>query len=197
MFDELLDSRLRAGAFARLRWILARHGDIVPFKALAAPFDLDGIEMRLMNKARGIWKPRTMQAALSVKTVVPRPGRAKRYADQHAATRAFEGGDAPFHYALQGSETEAHDNRALLAAYEHQRPLIWFLGVGGALYRPVAPVFVDSWQPDRLRVALVPGSAALGAPELQEPPTSRDERRYSLRAIKQRLHQSLFRQRDW
>lgn len=189
------DDLLRAAAFAHLRTLIARHGEILSYRVLAEPFQAGDTTLQLMNRARGIWKPKAMTNALSLKTTMPRHGRAKRYADQHDAHRAFEGGDAPFHYAFQGTDPHAHDNRALERAFKERLPLIWFLGVAESLYRPVAPVFVVAFEPERTRVALTPGSAALSAPEIQAPPASPDERRYSLKTLKQRLHQSLFRQR--
>jgi putative restriction endonuclease len=93
-------------------------------------------------------------------------------------------------YAFMGQDPDAADNRWLREAYERQIPVIYFLGVSPGRYEAVLPAFISGWDAQALkaRVAFGPDDDALKAPE------TAPERRYALRAVKQRLHQGSFRE---
>jgi putative restriction endonuclease len=69
-------------------------------------------------------------------------------------------------------------------------PIIYFYGVAPGLYEALFPIFVVGWDPVSLTCALAVGDEhrETGIPES-------DERRYAMRVVKQRLHQSMFRER--
>ena len=102
----------------------------------------------------------------------------------------FEG-DETIDYAFMGQDPNAADNRWLREAFENQVPIIYFLGIAPGRYQAMLPTFVSGWDAAALkaRVAFgVPDQAAL------TPPENALERRYALRAVKQRLHQASFRE---
>jgi putative restriction endonuclease len=112
------------------------------------------------------------------------------YDDQREVHRQiFEGEDA-LDYAFMGSDPGAAENRWLRDAMDLQIPIIYFLGTAPTLYQAVVPAFIVGFDTRALkaRVAFAPSEAANRAPETPE------ERRYALRAVKQRLHQSTFRE---
>jgi putative restriction endonuclease len=83
--------------------------------------------------------------------------------------------------------------RWLRDAMERALPIIYFYGVAPGLYEALFPIFVVGWDPVSLNCEFAVGdehreSDTWATPEL-------DERRYAMRAVKQRLHQSMFRER--
>ena len=106
-------------------------------------------------------------------------------------TRQIYAGDEVVDYAFMGSDPNSADNRWLRDAMQEQIPVIYFLGVSPGRYQPIVPTFVVGWQPERLRVQLAFGTL-LGASAQATVPAA-PERRYALREIKARLHQTSFR----
>jgi putative restriction endonuclease len=90
-----------------------------------------------------------------------------------------------------GQNPDAADNRWLLEAYENQIPIIYFLGIAPGRYQAILPAFISGWNGDALKARV-----AFGASEEAslKPPETAVERRYALRAVKQRLHQASFRE---
>ena len=126
---------------------------------------------------------------LSIKTVVPKRGGKVWYDDQREAHRQIYQGDETVGYAFMGTDPEADDKRWLREAYEHQVPIIYFLGVTPGRYQAMIPTFVSGWNP----VSLKP-SISFGLPDRDDfssLPRSA-ERRYALQVVKQRLHQDSF-----
>ena len=91
----------------------------------------------------GIFKPRQMRLLLSIKTVVPRRGGKVWYDDQRDAHRQIYQGEETVDYAFMGTDPEAADNRWLREAYEHQVPVIYFLGVSPGRYQAMFPTFIS------------------------------------------------------
>ena len=94
-------------------------------------------------------------------------------------------------YAFMGQNPEAADNLWLREAFENGIPVIYFLGIAPGRYQAMLPAFISGWDANALK-ALV----AFGVPEQDAlvPPENALERRYALRAVKQRLHQASFRE---
>lgn len=94
-------------------------------------------------------------------------------------------------YAFMGTDPNAADNRWLREAFEHQIPIIYFLGIAPGRYQAILPTFIAGWDPISLKALLT-----FGAPDetSQAPPQNALERRYALRTVKQRLHQAAFRE---
>jgi putative restriction endonuclease len=90
-----------------------------------------------------------------------------------------------------GNDPDAADNRWLREAYENRIPIIYFLGIAPGRYQAMLPVFILGWDATTLKASVafsIPDQEALEAPQ------NAAERRYALRAVKQRLHQASFRE---
>jgi putative restriction endonuclease len=147
-------------------------------------FTFDDQHFRLMDPQRGIRKPKELAAALSIRTVY-RPDGAKRpYEDEM-------GDDGLLRYKWRGEDLDHPENRALRAAMELELPLIWFFGVGVAMYQPIFPVYLLAEEPERHQFVIIPG-AIRGLVDTTSPAESQ-LRRYVMAESKRRLHQPVFR----
>ncbi|XWO29457.1 HNH endonuclease [Rhodococcus sp. BGS-1C] len=147
-------------------------------------FTFDDQHFRLMDPQRGIRKPKELAAALSIRTVY-RPDGAKRpYEDEM-------GDDGLLRYKWRGEDLDHPENRALRAAMELELPLIWFFGVGVAMYQPIFPVYLLAEEPEQHQFVIIPG-AIRGLVDATSPAESQ-LRRYVMAESKRRLHQPVFR----
>lgn len=181
------DTDIRLAAFNRLVQLEKLHGPILPWEVIAQGFPWQGRTLLFANQPRGIFRPVGMTgAALSIKSTTPRGTRERRYPDQYSY-------DGTLLYRFQGHDPDAFDNQLLKMAYLDQAPLIFFCGVAPGQYRPIWPVYVSDFEPERLRcevqVGELPGARVSDAPRIAEPL----ERRYATRQAQQRLHQAAFR----
>jgi putative restriction endonuclease len=89
------------------------------------------------------------------------------------------------------ARTRTADNRWLREAYENRIPIIYFLGIAPSRYLAMLPAFISGWDANALKARV-----AFGMPDQEAtlPPENALERRYALRAVKQRLHQASFRE---
>lgn len=135
----------------------------------------------------GIWKPRQMQACLSLMSSV-----------RQAYNDCFSQDAGVIGYKCRASGGYNHsDNRSLRLAMEHQLPMLYFHGIDVGLYS-VLTVLAIGEAPDKEGVLLQvvaesdmpakPGEYAVA--DLQN-----IEMRYSTYEAQKRLHQSEFRQR--
>jgi putative restriction endonuclease len=184
------DTQLRVAAFERVTELTRTFG-LVPARELDHGFDFDGERVPLYNPRRGIFKPKQMSLLLSIKTVFPKSGNRVWYDDQRDVHRQIYQGDEVVDYSFMGVNPEAADNRNLMVACERQIPLIYFLGIKPGLYQIVTPVFVADVDRAGLRARV-----SFGLPDVSslEAPSTSIERRYTLRTVKQRLHQASFRE---
>ena len=190
MADVDRDTPLRLTAFEHVRRLSETH-DHLTATELKPGFVFEGERVPLINPQRGIFKPQQMRFLLSIKTVFPRPGTKVWYDDQRDVHRQVFEGDETIDYAFMGQDPNAAENRWLRAAFENRIPIIYFLGIAPGRYQAMVPAFISGWDATALkaRVAFgVPDQAAL------VPPENALERRYALRAVKQRLHQASFRE---
>ena len=181
---------MRLAAFEQVG-LLSQAQGVLTTADFKRGFDYQGNRIPLVNPQRGIFKPRQMQHLLSIKTVVPRPGGRVWYEDQLTAHSQIFENDEAVDYAFMGTNPNAADNRWLREAFEHQVPVIYFLGVAPGRYQALIPTFIAGWDGSALTAKLV-----FGLPDQQELATPRGtvERRYALRLVKQRLHQTSFRE---
>lgn len=189
MADDL-DTALRMAAFAHVR----RRSEIrdhLTAVDLKPGFEFNGERIPLVNPQRGIFKPRQMRYLLSIKTVFPRAGARVWYDDQREVHRQIYEGDETVDYAFMGRDAEAADNRWLRDAWEQRIPIIYFLGIAPGRYQAMLPAFISGWDAKGLKARVA--FAAPGENELAMPDNA-PERRYALRAVKQRLHQASFRE---
>ena len=182
-----LDTRMRLAAFEHLRRLSELH-DHLTATELKRGFIFDGERIPLVNPRRGIFKPRRMRYLLSIKTVFPRPGARVWYDDQTEVHRQIFESDEAVDYAFMGQNPDTADNQWLREAFENQIPVVYFLGVAPGHYQAMVPTFVSGWDGDALKARVV-----FGIPEQDElvAPQNALERRYALRAVKQRLPSGL------
>jgi putative restriction endonuclease len=184
------DTRIRLAAFEHIRRLRELH-DHLTATELRPGFLFEGERVPLINPQRGIFKPQQMQYLLSIKTVFPKPGGKVWYDDQREVHRQIFEGDETVDYAFMGRDPNAADNRWLRDACEHQIPIIYFLGVAPGIYQAILPSFITSWDAAGLKAQV---SFGLPDHDVAAPPVTPLERRYALRAVKQRLHQASFRE---
>jgi putative restriction endonuclease len=184
------DMLMRMAAFVHVRRLGEVH-DHLTATELKPGFVFEGERIPLVNPQRGIFKPQQMRFLLSIKTVFPKPGGKVWYDDQREVHRQIFDGDETIDYAFMGQDPDAADNRWLREAFENQIPLIYFLGIAPGCYQAVLPTFIAGWDGKALKARV-----AFGAPDHNNlaPPETAPERRYALRAVKQRLHQASFRE---
>ena len=158
---------------------------------LKAGFYYEGNRIPLVNPQRGIFKPKKMRYLLSIRTVFPVPGKKVWYDDQRDIHRRIIESEDTIDYAFMGQDPNAADNQWLLEAFKYQVPGIYFLGIAPRRYQAIIPAFISGWDANAL-VARV----AFGVPNQDKIlfPQSIQERRYALRVVKQRLHQTSFRE---
>jgi putative restriction endonuclease len=189
MSVEDLDTRMRLAAFEHVRGLSASGASLTAAR-LQPGFNFNGERIPLVNP-RGIFKPRQMRFLLSIKTVFPTPGGRVWYDDQREVHRQIFEGDETIDYSFMGQNPDARDNHLLREAWEAQKPLIYFLGVAPARYHAIVPAYIIGWDALSLKAQVafgVPDHDASGFAE------SAPDRRYAMRAVKQRLHQVTFRE---
>jgi putative restriction endonuclease len=189
--DELDRDRLmRMAAFEHVRRLSKIHDSLIATE-LKPGFVFGDERIPLVNPQRGIFKPQQMRFLLSIKTVFPKPGGKVWYDDQREVHRQILEGDEMIDYAFMGRDPNAADNRWLREAHENSVPIIYFLGIAPGRYQAVLPCFVSGWDAAGLKARLTFGMSDQPSPA---PPDTAFERRYALRAVKQRLHQASFRE---
>ena len=103
----------------------------------------------------------------------------------------FDETGASFTYAYRSGPIDQADNRALLAAYELQTPVVYFRALAPGQYLVVAPMFVTA---DDSAARMVVLEAGLPVKDMQPgglvSPT--DIRAYATREARYRLHQQRF-----
>ena len=147
-------------------------------------FTFRGDRFRLMDAQRGIRKPRQLDSALSIRTVYSADEAKRPYADE-------VGDDGSITYKWRGDDPEHPENRALRRAMENGQPLIWFFGVGTALYKPIYPIYIVREEPESHQFILAPDDVAQILRD--GPPTAEPLKRYVQVESKRRLHQPVFR----
>ncbi|MFC3205608.1 HNH endonuclease [Aquamicrobium soli] len=190
MHDDAHDTSMRLAAFEHVRRLSEVH-DHLTANELRPGFEFNGERIPLINPQRGIFKPQQMRFLLSIKTVFPKPGGKVWYDDQREVHRQIFEGDEAIDYAFMGQNPDAADNRWLREAFENGIPIIYFLGIAPGRYQSIVPAFVSGWDATALKARV-----AFGMPDQEafSPPETVLERRYALRAVKQRLHQASFRE---
>jgi putative restriction endonuclease len=183
------DSSMRMAAFEHVRRLNEIH-DHLTANELKPGFIYRGERIPLVNPQRGIFKPQQMRYLLSIKTVFPKPGGKVWYDDQREVHRQIFEGDETIEYAFMGQDSEVADNRWLREAFESQIPIIYFLGIAPGRYQGIFPAFISGWNSTALKARIAFGADQ----EVLAPPETAPERRYALRAIRQRLHQASFRE---
>jgi putative restriction endonuclease len=129
------DWAIRTAAFGHVRR-LSETRDQLTSSDLKLGFQFNGERLPLINPQRGIFKPRQMDALLSIKTVFPSAGKKVWYDDQRNVHKQIYDGEETIDYSFMGTDQNAPDNRWLREAMEQRVPIIYFLGVSPAKYEP-------------------------------------------------------------
>lgn len=149
-----------------------------------AEFRFRGEPFPLMDRQRGIRKPAVFDSALSIRTVWRPDGAARPYDDDL-------GDDGLIRYKWRGDDPNHAENRALRNAQAQQAPLIWFWGVGTAIYTVIFPIFlIDEEQEQQQFVVATDGLQHL---KPSDSPLEEVLRRYARTESLRRLHQPVFR----
>ena len=190
MAEVDLDEHMRAAAFSKVRSLSELHGHLTT-KILQPGFEFEGKRIPLFHPQQGIHKPKEMQYLLSIKTGYPQPGTQPQYEDQRDVYRQIDEGRETVNYAFMGKNPDAAQNRWLRDAYEHKKPIIYFLGFAPRCFLAVFPAFISGWDGAALMANVefnMPGQDAL------TPPGDSVVRRYATYEVRQRLHQAAFRE---
>ena len=187
---DAIDDKMRMTAFEQVQRLYDLHESLTT-NDLKAGFYYEGNRIPLVNPQRGIFKPKKMRYLLSIRTVFPAPGKKVWYDDQREIHRRIIESEDTLDYAFMGQDPNAADNQWLLEAFKNQVPVIYFLGIAPGRYQAIIPAFISDWDPNALIARVV-----FGVPNQDNIsiPQSIQERRYALRVVKQRLHQSSFRE---
>ena len=187
---DAIDAKMRMTAFEQVQRLNDLYEGLTT-NGLKAGFNYEGNRIPLVNPQRGIFKPKKMRYLLSIRTVFPAPGKKVWYDDQREIHRRIIESEDMLDYAFMGQDPNAADNQWLLEAFKNQVPVIYFLGIAPGRYQAIIPAFISGWDPNALIAQVV-----FGVPNQDKIliPQSIQERRYALRVVKQRLHQSTFRE---
>ncbi|MBD2760536.1 HNH endonuclease [Yimella sp. cx-573] len=173
---------LRAAA---IEWLTVRTNDgldaltyreILEFRFRGEPFPL--------IQQPGIWKPRVLSSALSIKTAYRPTGAERPYDDDM-------GVDGLPRYKWRGNDGQHSDNRSLRDAMHDGVPLIWFWGIGKAVYKPIFPVYLIDEEAHSHQFVV----ATDGLQHIESTGSAIEEvmRRYLRSETTRRLHQPVFR----
>lgn len=184
--DDAYEQALRRTAMAWLdQRTASSHGfHLFTSEELRRGFTFDGDTVPLVGAQQGIWKPRKVTAALSIRTAFTPPGQSPPYDDT-------VGADGYLRYKYRGHDPGHADNRALRAAMERGEPLIWFWGVAAATYEAVRPVWLVAEEPRHRQFVVAVDEAQRSLPVGNA--ATQADRRYAERLTRSRVHQPLFR----
>lgn len=174
---------IRAAALQWVRQVTMDGRLSVTRDQLANDFTVGGVRFPLIDRGRGIRKPASWDAALSIVTSVPASGRPRPYDDA-------EGPDGLHRYKLRRDARGSGENQGLRVAMARGLPLMWFYGLTPSNFQAIFPVWLVDEEPelDQFVLALTeeqrevrPGSAIEGT-----------LRRYLISETMRRLHQPVF-----
>ncbi len=179
------DITIRRAVFEWLAEQRQEHGEALSRASLES-FSLDGKRIPLVGP-QGIWKPALCELPLSITTVVRGP-----YAD------VFDERTGTLAYAYRGTDPDHRDNAGLRTASREHVPLVYFHSLEPGSYVAAYPAFVVGDDPASLKFSVQVDdiSAAYAVATNQVAEDGAEARReYVTRAVRQRLHQQLFRER--
>lgn len=183
--DPELDEEIRASAMAWLRTELLRTPGGIPYSRLIE-FRFRGTRIPLVIQ-RGIWKPKILDAALSIKTVFSNRPDQRPYDDE-------PGPDGLMRYKWMGTDPNASDNRALRLAMQEHLPLIYLVGIASGLYQPIFPVYVVAEERELHQFVVTTSVQEETAWDYAQQGEIELSRRYLQSVTNHRVHQRVFRE---
>jgi putative restriction endonuclease len=186
---DSLEDRIRASAFAYVARLEERGNGFVRSRDLR-DFSFDGNPMPLLALMKGIRVLPDSDVALTIMTTFSARPEDRPYEDDL-------GLDGYPRYKRMRGNPDAKENRALRNAMALARPLIWFYGVGPAVFRALYPVWLvdEEDEADQFVVALSEDFRAQWDRDFGHPEDELLHREYALTEAKRRLHQPRFRHR--
>ena len=187
------DWAIRETAFQAVEKLAIECNGRIPWSRISEGFTFNGDTICFATKARGIFKPRQMNSALSVKSPVPRKGRNPWYPDQQPRSNFDDDtGLLPYSLALKSPDS----NEYLRLSYNIRSPIIYFRGIEEGIYEAVSRVWIECFDEESKRVLLA-------APDIMHPNrSSMEEYKFESTEVKepswkiverkQRNHQSWF-----
>jgi putative restriction endonuclease len=182
MAEPDADWMMRWAAFAYVEELTLRHGEVLPWRALAEGFTFAGQRVTLIGQ-RGIWRARGWPMPISITTSPKDP-----YGD-------VAGQDGFLRYRYFGTDPAHADNRGLRALMEQGRPLLYFRGVAKGLYSPLWPMVIVADDPATLTFLMACEDVEALAPGVTIDAADDARRQYVTRLALTRVHQAGFRQR--
>lgn len=182
--DIELEHRVRQAAFQFLDDKTAVHGKVLPTDVLQEGIEVASERIALLTIYRGIFKPRQLDAAVSILTTPPKFSTDAPYDDHF-------GSDGLFRYHYRGDDPQHPDNVAVRRTLENHLPLIYFFGIVPGQYLPIWPVHVAGENASTGYFHL--DLTGMAIPEVATA-SEETERRYRSSVIRQRLHQARFRE---
>ena len=179
------DLAIRLAVFDWLTEQRREHGEALPRESLLS-YSFEGRPIPLVG-AQGIWKPAACELPISITTIAHGP-----YPDSFDQRRGV------LSYAYRGTDPHFWVNEGLRIAMAERVPLVYFYSTEPGTYVAAYPAYVVGDNPARLTFSIQIDdiSAAYAAPASQAADVAEEARReYVTRAVRQRLHQELFRER--
>jgi len=187
--DRDTDWLIRRAAFTHLDDLQRRFGDVVPLTELRKGFGFRGETVRFLGP-QGIFIPRGMAVPLSITTAPEQVGKERPYPDE-------VGDDGWLRYSYRGrtlADVNHRENLGLVAALEHQVPLIYFWGLAPGAYRPTYPAFVAGADPSTMTFTVGFDSVQALDATSGPIPDSDTRRAYVTQEVLRRVHQARFRE---
>ncbi|MCY4226992.1 MAG: HNH endonuclease [Gammaproteobacteria bacterium] len=187
------DRKIRIAAFAALEKLVLAGGGCVNWNDIARGFQFEGKIVYFASRPRGIFKPRQMMSALSIKTSIPRANRNSWYDDQFLSSQ-----DDPnknfglLRYEFTRAGPTDYTNRALRNAWECKSPLIYFAGVSESVYQPHFPVWIEDYLEEEGCVLVSSGDLKNDIENPKRAFLEQIDPSYSLVRYRQRNHQNWF-----
>ena len=122
------DHHVRAAALVAIERLSRQHGGRIRWADIQRGFNVGGERIYFATRAQGIFKPKQMSAALSIRTVIPRSGREAWYRDQGLGGRNSDPETGLLRYDLARGGPDESSNRSLQAAMKRRAPIIYFAG---------------------------------------------------------------------
>jgi putative restriction endonuclease len=173
---------VRAAALEWLRQVTLDGELDVTREQLANDFIFAGERFPLIDRGKGIRKPRGWATALSISTSFPKSGK--------LAYDDVEGPEGLHRYKLRRDDLGRAENEGLREAMRLKLPLMWFYGVAPTRFRAIFPIYLLDEEPAKSQFVL-----ALTPAQTTVVPGSHLEeavRRYMVSETKRRLHQPAF-----
>jgi putative restriction endonuclease len=185
------DRLVRARTFDWLERQTGRHGDVLPRKLLLQGFDFEGRRVPVISAQQGIFKPAVMPRwPLSILSSPEGPYE-DGFLDEHHLL-----------YRYRGTDPNHRDNVGLREAMKLHLPLVYLFRIAPGRYLTIWPVYIVNDNPADLSFTVVADYKDTIADRLErqldlEPDETEAtiRRRYLTAAVRQRVHQSAFRER--